>query len=68
MRELTCFPGGKAKGIKVRTQKYMESFANTRYNTYIMRILVSVAGAEEDGWLMEGMLYVGSLSYGYGVG
>ena len=33
-----------------------------------MRILVSVAGAEEDGWLMEGMLYVGSLSYGYGVG
>lgn len=52
----------------MRTQKYMESFANTRYNTYIMRILVSVAGAEEDGWLMEGMLYVGSLSYGYGVG
>ena len=33
-----------------------------------MRTLVSVAGAEEDGWLMEGMLYVGSLSYGYGVG
>lgn len=46
----------------------MESFWDTRYNTYIMRMLVSVAGAEEDGWLMEGMLYVGILSYGYGVG
>ncbi len=33
-----------------------------------MRILVSVVGAEEDGWLMEGMLYVGILSYGYGMG
>ena len=39
----------------------MESFANTRYNTYIMRMLVSVAGAEEDGWLVEGMLYVESI-------
>ena len=33
-----------------------------------MRMLVGVAGAEEDGWLVEGMLYVGILSYGYGMG